>query len=65
MVTEGDRQMIAYFAGERGDIERWSSWDDRKDDIGLEYPELISALKALLVAERTLAAIVRDIGNAI
>jgi hypothetical protein len=59
MVTELDKNMIDYFLNEMGDIERWSSWDDRKPDIAAEYPELIAALDQLKIAKRTLSAVAR------
>ena len=63
MVTDSDRNMIVYFIQEKGDIERWSSWNERKVDIEAEYPELIAALKAVFIAKKTLNAIVEKIGN--
>ena len=60
-VTSDDRSMIVYFIQEKGDIRRWSQWEERKPDISEEYPELISVLAHLNVAERTLQAIVEKI----
>jgi len=48
---------------EKGDITRWGEWEERKADIEKEYPELIDALNRLIIAERTLKAIVDMIGN--
>ncbi len=62
-VTDDDRNMIAYFLQEKGDIERWSGWEDRKADIGRVYPELIDALDRLKIAERTLDAVVDRIAQ--
>jgi len=61
MMTENDKTMIDYFFNDLGDIERWSSWEDRKGDIAAEYPELIAALDNLTVAERTLRAVVKSV----
>jgi len=55
--------MICYFLKEKGDITRWGEWEERKADIEKEYPELIDALNRLIIAERTLKAIVDMIGN--
>jgi hypothetical protein len=63
MVTENDKNMICYFIRERGDIARWSDWEKRKAAIEEEYPELIIALDNLMIAERTLKAIVEKICN--
>ena len=60
-VTQSDINMIDYFLIDRGDIERWSSWEDRKDDIFNEFPELEAALKAVEVAEKTLSRVARSI----
>jgi len=60
-MTENDKTMIDYFFNDLGDIERWSSWEDRKGDIAAEYPELIAALDNLTVAERTLRAVVKSV----
>lgn len=61
MITEQDINMIIYFAEEKGDIERWSEWESRKEEIGKVYPELIPAIKAKVIAERTLQAIINSI----
>ncbi len=63
MITEEDRNNIAYFIKEKGDIERWVNWEERKEDIEAEYPELIAAIKQVEIAERTLAAIVEKISS--
>ncbi len=63
MLTEEDRNMICYFIQEKGDIARWCDWEERRDIIAAEYPELIAALTSLKIAERTLDAIVERIGN--
>ncbi len=65
MVTDADKSMICYFIQEKGDINRWSSWEERKADIGAEYPELIAALNNLIIAKRTLNAIVLKISSEI
>lgn len=57
-VTEEDRLMVDYFIREKGDITRWSAWEQRKPVIAAEYPELIAALKQVTIAERTLDAVV-------
>ena len=61
LVTEEDRRMINYFLNEKGDIENWTQWEDRKGDIEIEYPEFIQALDQLEVAKRTLRAITKTI----
>ena len=63
MLTDEDKSSIAYFIREKGDIERWCDYEKKKHLIEAEYPELIAALHAKLVAERTLEAIVKSIYN--
>ncbi len=65
MITDTDKRMICYFIKEKGDITRWSSWEDRKADIEAEYPELIAALEQLLVAERILDLVVEKIAESV
>ena len=65
MVTDEDKNMICYFLTEKGDITRWCHWEKRKADIKEEYPELIAALTGLIIAEKTLDAIVEKISNEI
>lgn len=61
-LTEEDRNLLLYFH-EHGDITRWSQWESKKALFIVEYPELISAMFSLNVAERTLDAVVLRIGN--
>lgn len=58
-MTQDDLNMIAYFILERGDITRWSQWEERKPVIVKEFPELLAALDALTVAEQTVRSIVQ------
>ncbi len=61
MITNEDRRMISYFINHKGDITRWTGWENKKAQVQEEYPELIAALNAVEVAERTLEAIVSKI----
>ena len=49
-----------YFLEEKGDITRWSRWEDRMPIIQKEYPELIQAMLNVKLAERTLTAVLQD-----
>lgn len=60
-VTQSDINMIDYFLLDRGDLERWSSWEERKADIFNEFPELELALRSFEVAEKTLHRVARNI----
>lgn len=60
-VVSGDIMMIDHFLKERGDIERWTRWKERKPVIEKEFPELINAMVNLDIAEKTLNRIVDNI----
>lgn len=61
MITDEDKETIKYFFIEKGDVTRWTRWDDKKGEIEKEFPELIDALKRLDIAERTAVAIVNNL----
>ncbi len=63
VITEEDRRTIRYFVQEKGDITRWSEWDEKKDAIFATWPQLRVALHNLDVAERNLDMIVEGIAN--
>jgi len=51
-----DLRSMQYFHKEKGDITRFCDWEKLKPLVRLEYPEVIAAMAALKVAERTLDA---------
>jgi len=61
MLTEQDKDMIVYFIQERGDIERWTGWEDVKEQAYEEYPDLLFALNRTKLAEKLLNAAVKRI----
>lgn len=58
-LTESDLEMVRYFLEEKGDVTRWIRWEEKKPLFAKHFPELIAALDALNVAERTLRAVVK------
>lgn len=56
-ITEEDLQMVKYFWQDKGDVKRWCDWEKRLPDFERERPEIPAAVRALVVAERTLDAI--------
>ena len=56
-----DYRMIHYFIEERGDIERWSAWPNKRHLIHRDHPDLIAALAGVTVANRILAAVLKTI----
>jgi len=57
-LTADDYDAIEYFHREKGDITRWSRWEERKPIIREIHPELVDAIERLTAAERTLLAVV-------
>jgi len=57
-LTEEDYASIVYFWMEKGDITRWSEWEDRKGLFQYYHPELIEAMKRLTVAKITMNLVV-------
>jgi hypothetical protein len=62
-VTDDDITMIQYFFYDKGDITRWSQWEERKPIIAKEYPEIIQAMDNLNIAERTLRAVINQLSE--
>lgn len=62
-LTPEDKSSIQYFWEEKGDLTRWVEWNHKIDIIKNEYPELIRAVENLTIAERTISAIVKVIGD--
>lgn len=60
-LTEEDKNMIRYFHEEKGDISRWSKWEEKLPIIHKQYPELIEAIRSKMIASTTLDIIVRNL----
>jgi len=54
-----DMQSLRYFYEEKGDMTRWTGWDDALPALKEYHPELLEAMRQLDIAERTLTAILR------
>jgi len=50
-ITQEDLNMVKYYIEEKGDVTRWSGWEEKKDAIQSFYPELHHALHNLAKAE--------------
>lgn len=50
-----DLLMIEYFFVERGDIHRWSSWEEKKDAIERYFPHVYKMMHACLIMEEQIA----------
>ena len=62
-VVESDILSILYFLEEVGNIERWTGWEERKDVIQKEIPELIKCLDELALAKRMLQLVLDSLKN--
>lgn len=60
-LTPEDIRSIKYFITDKGDITRWCDWEAKKEQVRLQFPELIAALHAQITADRTLAAVVKSL----
>jgi len=57
-LTDDDKNMVDYFWKEKGDIERWVSWEERKSEIAKECPALVKAWEDYKAAEAILNIVV-------
>ncbi len=55
-VTEEMRNQVLYFIKERGDVTRWTGWEENKGLILSEYPILMLALTQETLAEQVMRA---------
>jgi hypothetical protein len=58
MITDGDLNLIKYFWREKGDIERWCDFKEKKEELRIMFPSLIRAWEDYKHAEVTLNALV-------
>jgi len=61
-MEEGDYDMLRYFHEEKGDMTRYAQWDALLPLLKKKHPELITAMRNLRAAKRTLDAIVANLG---
>ena len=52
-INDDDLNMMDYFYNERGDLEHWSSWEQRKEEIRKLNPELIFAYDIMVLSKKT------------
>lgn len=60
-MNDGDAISIDYFINEKGDIDRWCDWQNRRPIVAAKYPELIDALERINISKRNLSAVVSSI----
>jgi hypothetical protein len=58
-MTEEDLNMLDYFWFQKEDIERWSSWKERRGIIQQSHPEIVKAWDDYQTARRILSAIIK------
>ena len=64
-LTSEDMRSFLYFIIDKGDVERCSTWDNKKHLVAQEYPELINAIASLDAAEKSLRRIAESIAEEI
>ncbi len=55
-LTSSDVETMAYFILERGDVTRWSQWEQKKDLVAEQFPAIIRALQEIKYQEAVLRA---------
>lgn len=59
MFNEEDYDMLCYFYFEKGDITRWSSWEEKKPFLKETNRALYDAFERLESAQRTVHALMK------
>ena len=54
IITDEDLRSVRYFIEEKGDVTRWTDWDEKKAAIFALHPDLRLALNNMEVAELAL-----------
>ena len=54
-----DARSCLYFYEEKGDITRYVGWHRLREELLVKRPEIVAAVDALTVAERTLTAVLK------
>lgn len=49
--------MLAYFWDEKGDLERYTGWDELQTELQAKYPEIVKAWQDYKTSRRTLTAV--------
>ncbi len=60
-LTDSDTNMVKYFWQEKGDIERWSSWEEKLPLFIEEYPELVTVLINYKTSKKILDIVVENL----
>ena len=55
-----DARMCVYFYEGYGDVTRYADWPEVRGRLLVERPEVVAAVDALRVAERTLTAVLKN-----
>ncbi len=60
-LTEEDVNMLAYFWNEKGDLERWCHWEDRKEIMEMHCPEILKAWHEYKLSRRVLTKLINNL----
>jgi len=63
MLTKDDKNMVCYFLKVKGDITRWCDWENKKDEIFKEYPDLEVAFRCVEIANDHVTNIIEKISE--
>jgi len=64
MITSYDIDTVIYFIERKGDIERWCSWEEKKDALLKEFPILKEAFDQQKKSEQMMSAALLYLSNA-
>ncbi len=62
-LTEDDINMIDYFWTQKGNLERWTGWDDAKVRLEQSRPELLKARNDYKMARRMVSMAVTSLAT--
>ena len=60
-LTEEQVSIIQYFWAKKGDLTVWTGWDECQDILEHHHPEVLAAVRALEIAEKTLDTLVSSL----
>lgn len=53
-LTDGDRNLLAYYCIERGEAQGWSDWEIKKHLVKKEFPVLYECIERQYMADQML-----------
>ena len=59
-LSVGDADVLVYFWEEKGNLERFTGWEELQPTLQLHHPEIIKAWADFKTAKGILSAVLRD-----